>query len=61
MDIKEAIFELIAKNQKERFEDRLYGVDEYLTGEADGYHNALIDLLNHLGIEHEESVNKIRI
>lgn len=55
MDIKEAILELITENKKERLQDRWYGVDEYFTGEADGYHNALVDLLNCLGIEHDES------
>ncbi len=55
LNVKEAIFELIAENKKERLQDRWYGVDGYLTGEADGYHNALVDLLNRLGIEHGES------
>lgn len=54
MYIKEAILNLIAKNNKERLQNRVYGVNEYYTGYADGYHNALVDLLNRLGMAHDE-------
>lgn len=54
MDMKEAILNLIVKYDKERLQDRAYGLDEYYTGYADGYHNALVDLLNQLGMEHDE-------
>jgi len=54
MDMKEAILNLIVKYDKERLQDRVYGLDEYYTGYADGYHNALVDLLNQLGMEHDE-------
>lgn len=45
MDIEETILELIAKNKTERLQNRLYGVDEYYTIYADGYNDALNDLL----------------
>ena len=45
MDMKEAILNLIVKNDKERLQNRWYGVDEYCTGYADGYNGALNDLL----------------
>ena len=54
MDIKEVILNLIVKNNKERLQHRVYGLDEYYTGYADGYHNALVYLLNQLGMEHDE-------
>lgn len=54
MDMKEVILNLIVKNNKERLQHRVYGLDEYYTGYADGYHNALVDLLNQLGMEHDE-------
>jgi hypothetical protein len=54
MDIKETILDLITKNKEQCLQDRWYGVDEYFTGETDGYHNALVDLLNRLGMEHDE-------
>lgn len=54
MDMKEVILNLIVKNNKELLQHRVYGLDEYYTGYADGYHNALVDLLNQLGMEHDE-------
>ena len=54
MDIKETILGLIATNKSTRLENSWYGLDEYYTGYADGYHNALVDLLNQLGMEHDE-------
>lgn len=54
MDMKEVILNLIVKNNKERLQHRVYGLDEYYTGYADGCHNVLVDLLNQLGMEHDE-------
>lgn len=54
MEIKEIILALIADNKEQCLQDKFYGTDEYLTGYGDGYHNALVDLMNQLGIEHNE-------
>ena len=54
MYMKGVILNLIVKNNKERLQHRVYGLDEYYTGYADGYHNALVDLLNQLGMDHDE-------
>lgn len=54
MYMKGVILNLIVKNNKERLQHRVYGLNEYYTGYADGYHNALVDLLNRLGMEHDE-------
>lgn len=54
MYMKEVILNLSVKNNKERLQHRVYGLNEYYTGYADGYHNALVDLLNQLGMEHDE-------
>lgn len=49
MDIEQIINDLI-ENNKENF---AIPHDEYGTGYIEGYHDALVDLLNQLGIEHD--------
>ena len=53
MDMGQIIKDMIADN-KANFEHPLYENDEYVTGYADGYNDSLVDLLNKLGIEHNE-------
>ena len=55
MDIKQIILDMI-NNNKENFESLLYNNDGYATGYPDGYNDALVDLLNQLGIEHNEEI-----
>ena len=52
MDIKEVILELIADNTAMNLHSKGYKIDEYITGYAKGYHNALVDLLDKIGVEH---------
>ena len=51
--IEQIILDLIADN-KENFE--LENRNEYCIGYADGYNDGLVDLLNKLGIKHNEEI-----
>ena len=55
MDIKQIILDMI-NNNKENFTTPLYNHDGYATGYPEGYNDALVDLLNQLGIEHNEEI-----
>lgn len=55
MDIEQIIKDMIVDN-KENFEHPLYENDGYVTGYADGYNDSLVDLLNKLGIKHNEEI-----
>ena len=55
MDIKQIILNMI-NNNKENFTTPLYNHDGYATGYPEGYNDALVDLLNQLGIEHNEEI-----
>ena len=51
--IEQIILDLIADN-KENF--KIENRSEYCEGYADGYNDGLVDLLNRLGIEHNEKI-----
>lgn len=55
MDIGQIIKDMIADN-KENFEDPLYENDGYAIAYVDGYNDSLVDLLNKLGIKHNEEL-----
>lgn len=55
MDIGQIIKDMIADN-KENIEDPLYENDGYAIAYVDGYNDSLVDLLNKLGIEHNEEL-----
>ena len=55
MNIKQIVLDMI-NNNKENFTTPLYNHDGYATGYSEGYNDALVDLLNQLGIEHNEEI-----
>lgn len=55
MDIGQIVKDMIVDN-KANFEHPLYKNDGYMAGYADGYNDSLVDLLNKLGIEHNEEL-----
>ncbi len=50
--IKDIIMDLISDNK----ENMHYVLNEYDQAYTDGYHDALVDLMNKLGIEHNEEI-----
>jgi len=50
--IEQIIKDLIADNK----ENCHYILNKYDNGYVDGYHDALVDLMNQLGIEHDEEI-----
>lgn len=50
--IKDIIMDLIADNK----DNMHYALNEYDHAYTDGYHDALVDLMNKLGIEHNEEI-----
>ena len=59
MDVEQIILDMI-KNNKQNFESPLYNHDEYATGYYEGANDALVSLLDNLGIKHnEEIINKM--
>lgn len=49
--VEQIILDLITDNEKNfKIEDR----NDYCVGYADGYNDALVDLLNKLGIKHDK-------
>lgn len=54
-NIKQIILNMIANN-KENFTTPFYNHDGYATGYPEGYNDALVDLLNQLGIKHNEEI-----
>ena len=59
MDVEQIILDMI-KNNKQNFESPLYNHDEYSTGYYEGANDALVSLLDNLGIKHnEEIINKM--
>lgn len=59
MDVEQIILDMI-KNNKQNFESLLYNHDEYATGYYEGWNDALVSLLDNLGIKHNEDIiNKV--
>lgn len=52
MNIKDIIIDLISDNK----ENGHYVLNDYDNGYVDGYHDALVDLMNKLHIEHNEEI-----
>ena len=52
MDLKGIIMDLIDDNK----ENLYYTLSKYDEGYVDGYHDALVDLMNKLGIKHNEMI-----
>lgn len=50
--LRDIILDLIAKNK----ENAPYIRNEYDQGYVEGYHDALVDLMNELHIEHNEEI-----
>ena len=55
MDVEQIILDMI-KNNKQNFESPLYNHDEYATGYYEGANDALVSLLDNLGIKHNEDI-----
>ena len=53
---KQKIKQIIGNFMYDNKENYHYILNEYDNGYADGYHDALVDLMDALGIEHNEEI-----